>query len=79
MRPHLTPGDMLQIWTAVNRKPAVALTLNDDTSSSWVGANLASAAFPRLRVRSPIQTANETDKTVSFSILSRCYRAACQR
>lgn len=44
-----------------------------------MGPNLASAAFPRLWVDSPIQTANEIDKAVGFPILSPRYRAAYRR
>lgn len=44
-----------------------------------MGPNLASDAFPRQWVHSPIQTANEIDKTVGFPILSPRYSAAYRR
>ncbi len=79
IHPHLTPWEALQSWTAANLEPAYHTDPNDGTISPWVGANLASAAFPRLWVRSPVQTANELDKTVGFPILSPRYRAAYRR
>jgi hypothetical protein len=79
MHPHLTPREALQSWTSANLSPAYRTDPNDRSRSSWVGPNLASAAFPRLWVNSPIQTANEIDKTVGFPILSPRYRAAYRR
>lgn len=76
MHPHLTAWEALQSWTAANLEPADP---DDHTASPWVGPNLASAAFPGLWVRSPIQAANEIDKTVGFPILSPRYRAAYRR
>lgn len=79
MHPHLTAWEALQSWTAANLEPADHTDPDDHTASPWVGPNLASAAFPRLWVRSPIQAANEIDNTVGFPILSPRYRAAYRR
>ena len=79
MHPHLMPWEALQSWTSANLRPAYRTDPNDQSRSSWVGPNLASAAFPRLWVHSPIQTANEIDKVVGFPILSPRYRAAYRR
>ncbi len=79
MHPDLKPWEALQSWTSANLSPAYRTDPNDQSRSSWVGPNLASAAFPRLWVKSPIQTANEIDKAVGFPILSPRYRAAYRR
>ncbi|MFD2740501.1 hypothetical protein ACFSUD_13015 [Sulfitobacter aestuarii] len=79
MHPDLAPWEALQSWTSSHLSPAFRTDPNDQSRSSWVGPNLASAAFPRLWVNSPIQTANEIDKTVGFPILSPRYRAAYRR
>ena len=79
MHPDLTPWEALQSWTSANLSPAYRTDPNDQSINPLVGPNLASAAFPRLWVNSPIQTANEVDKTVGFPILSPRYRAAYRR
>lgn len=79
MHSHLTPWDALHSWTAAHMTPAYHTDPDDQSIRPWVGPNLASAAFPRLWMRSPIQVANEIDKTVGFPILSPRYRAAYRR
>lgn len=79
MYPHLAPWEALQSWTSANLSAAYRSDPIDQSKSSLVGPNLASAAFPRLWVKSPIQTANEIYKTVGFPILSPRYRAAYRR
>jgi hypothetical protein len=77
--PHLKPWEALQSWTSANPRPAYRTNPNNQSRSPWVGPNLASTAFPRLWVHSPIQRANEIDKVVGFPILSPRYRAAYRR
>ncbi|OWY14569.1 hypothetical protein B6V72_04770 [Thioclava sp. F34-6] len=79
MHPHLAPWETLQSWTSANLSPAYRSDPDDQSRRTLVGPNLASAAFPRLWLNSPIQTANEIDKTVGFPILSPRYRAAYRR
>lgn len=73
--PAMEPWVAFQTWTAANLRPANRKT-PDGNISPWPGSNFASSQFPRLWLRSPIQVANEIDKTVGFPILSPRYRDA---
>ncbi len=76
--PAMEPWEALQTWTAANLRPANRKT-PDGNINRWPGPNFASSQFPRLWLHSPIQVANEIDKTVGFPILSPRYREAYRR
>lgn len=76
--PMMESWEALQTWTAANLRPAF-IQSPDGSISPWTGSNFASKAFPRLWLHSPIQVANEIDKTVGFPILSPRYRSAYRK
>ena len=76
--PDTSAWDALHSWTEANISPAYRIG-RDDSAEPWPISNFASSAFPRLWLRSPIQTAGEIDKVVGFPILSPRYRNAYRR
>jgi hypothetical protein len=73
--PALSPSDALQAFVVVMMGPAFH-TERAGNPLPIPGSNFGSRAFPALWMRSPLQVAGETEKSIGFPILSPRYRAA---